>query len=117
MKSIIEKYKTLIFVFVAVNLFALLVNVFDISISLGNGSHLFTDTKTRDNGLWPFVPYVEDVDFYHTYGTHAHDYTEFHGIFYGYDISEFLLYIGLLVAFLIYKAYIVKPKPAPVTRN
>lgn len=108
MKNVIEKYKKGIFVYVLLNCFALIVNVFQIHNNTVSGSYTtyyFTHVIMDDaNKLWPFVNYT----YYYNVG---YEISGFNGIFYQYDWSEFLLYIGLLVAFLVYKAYIATPKP------
>lgn len=67
-----------------------------------NISYYFTHTITNEpNKLWPFVDY--------TYFKGVNKYlvlTGFNGIFYQYDITDFLFYMGLILLFLFYKAYI-----------
>ena len=123
MKKAIEKYKKFIFLYVLINLFALIVNAFNIDSHSYFGSTPFNHDRqdvteiyylTKYNSqiiyghdysqVWPFVSFINEgrvLDYNYT------DIT-FNGIFYQYDISEFLLYIGILIAFLVYKAYIEK---------
>ena len=107
MKNVIEKYKKGIFVYVLLNCFALVVNLFQINIHTEQGSnttYYFTHRILDDsNKLWPLVNFNYE-------STEGYKISGFNGIFYQYDWSEFLLYIGLLVVFLVYKAYIVTPK-------
>jgi len=117
MKKTIEKYKKLIFIWGGINCFALLVNTAGINFEFSNRHTLvnifYNSWKSLPEGVWPFVKFVEDHDgnsnIITTGNLGTYGYTEFNGIFYQYDISEFLLYMGILVAFLVYKAYITTP--------
>jgi len=121
MKIVIERYKKLIFVYVLFNCFALVVNLFNVdanSKSYGEFAYnpfrrvsrtttyfLTNNLEGNKNSLWPFVSYTSTVydDPLITIDK------RFNGIFYQYDFGEFLVYIGLLFVFLIYKAYIATP--------
>lgn len=119
MKKTIEKYKKFIWMWSIINLLALFVNSFNIEGDLTNKHELFFlfTNSYGDSGFWPLVKFVEFHDQFSTYGTHDNDYTSFNGIFYQYDISEFLFYIGIIIAFLIYKAYIEKPSAVKITKS
>lgn len=103
MKEVIEKYKKFVFVYTLINLFALLVNLFNIKGNFVNGFIL--TSRSFNRGTWPFVSYIDTY-----YKGSSSGPTYFTGIFYQYDISEFLLYMGILLSFLIYKAYIIVPQ-------
>jgi hypothetical protein len=118
MEKVIETYKKFIFIYIVINCFALFVNIFGIEGSV-NSDHdpynamkinIFTSKwhTSYKNGFWPFISFVEDVDLFRSYGTHEYDYTKFNGIFYQYDISEFICYILILIGCLVYKVYIKK---------
>ena len=111
MKEIVYKYKKLIGIWVVVHATILTINLFDI-----RGGHwpntLLTDyNKYPSTILWPFVKFAETHITENPYGVPLEKREVFHGIFYGYDFTEFLLYIGLLVVFLTYKVVMVKEQP------
>lgn len=97
----VEKYKKGIFVYVLINCFALVVNLFNVYVFTSSNPsytfHYFTRYNFFDkNGLWPFVNFT-----YQTNKGYSSESNGFNGIFYQYHWREFILYIGLLVAFLI----------------
>jgi len=101
MKKVLKKYKILIWIWSAINVFALVVNTYEIKpkISMPNGNfYLFTCYDGETGLLWPFVKFEHVINF--TYGTSDYHFTQFNGIFYGYDIHAFLLYMVILIAFL-----------------
>jgi hypothetical protein len=116
MKKIIEKYKKFIFIYVLVNLFALGINLVDLDFRSSSNRfdfyYLTNYERLSDNldHFWPFVKFAEFHDTFNNWGNHNHDYTNFNGIFYHYDISEFIFYIVLLFAVLFYKSYIHEKK-------
>jgi len=119
MKKIIERYKNLIWVWTLICISGVAVNMMGIKGLIKDGDirerestiYLFaSDHHKSDDKIWPFVKFIENVDLFQTYATHNYDHTEFNGVFYGFDISEFFMYMGLLAVFLFYKAYIVTPK-------
>ena len=120
MKKVIERYKKFIFIYVLVNLFALGINAIrlDARSSIGNTEFFYFSNQWGSSGntnhFWPFVNFVEFHDNFKLYANHDNDYTSFNGIFYHYDISEFIFYIILLVTFLLYKSYIQNQKVIPI---
>lgn len=107
MKKVIEKYKKFIFIYSLINCFALVVGLFNLDPSFNVGTeiiHLLGGGSNSSDHLWPFVP------FYYTISEgYLSGYGVFKGIFYQYGVAEFLLYMGILLFSLIYKAYIAKP--------
>lgn len=104
MKTVIEKYKKFTFIYVIINCFAFLVNITNVKSYFTTGKSIFYYFTVVDNkvGLYPFVSFLEfpEPGYYDTY---------FRGIFYQYGVAEFLLYMGILIGFLVYKAYIATP--------
>ena len=104
MKEIVYKYRKLIWIWVVAHATMLAFNL--LNIRGGNsGAHLFTDYYSNpQRDLWPFVKFAETNYGSTMYGGSHEQVDKFHGIFYQYDWTEFLLYVGLLVVFLTYKA-------------
>lgn len=132
MKGVIERYKMFIFIYTLINCFALMVNVFNIDTSTSytkltqtsyypslieiHKSYILTHhVSNESNKFWPFINFtysdfrVTNKD-YRGIPVEATSHEGFSGIFYEYDVSEFVLYIGVLISFLIFKAYIITPK-------
>jgi hypothetical protein len=115
MKEVIQKYKKLIFVWITVCLIGTMINILDvrgyIPSKMGETSISIFSSDNHDatQRVWPFVKFVEEVDMSRSYVTNQYNYTRFNGIFYGFDTSEMVVYILLLLGFLTYKAYIVTP--------
>ncbi|MBC7721527.1 MAG: hypothetical protein H7068_05840 [Pedobacter sp.] len=117
MKEVIKKYRLLIFIWGSINLFALFVNVFNVH------PEFVTKTEAWDKVYHYYYftrqpvaeEYIDKDEFYPSVTFNSHRYLAntdiyyFNGLFFHYDISEFLFYIGLLFMFLVYKSYISKP--------
>lgn len=58
-----------------------------------NITYLFTNGYDRTDGFWPFVKYTRAQ-----YNPMSGRVDVFYGIFTGYDISEFLVYVGIGLA-------------------
>lgn len=136
MKTVIEKYKKFIWIWLIVHSFALFVNLFSLDMNfqfedsqtetalkdkIGKDEkfhftvYFFTNKNNSNSQFWPFVTYIGDDGPHYISvwdGTKSNRYADgyFNGIFHNYDISEFLFYLALIVIFLSYKAYIVKPE-------
>ena len=113
MRKVISQYKKLIFFFTLINLFALATVPLGMNGRLSGSMYnitLFNNSHSDDQGseFWPLVKFVEHVDTFKYYGTHENDYTAFNGIFYGYGIEEFVLYMSILIVFLLYRGLISK---------
>ena len=111
MKEIVIRYKKLIYIWTAVNLFALMLNVFEIYGKVSNSISLFCYPGYGSEGFWPFVKIIKTSDGYSRYGDNDHNFTSLKGLFYQYDITEFMFYMVVLIAFLSYKAFMVKEHP------
>ena len=110
MKDIVIRYKKLIYIWIAVNLLALMINSFNIYGEVGN-NYLLSHPGYGSEGFWPFVKIIEQYNGFERYGHHNNDNTYLNGLFYRYDITEFMFYMVLLIAFLSYKAFMVKEHP------
>lgn len=108
--EVVNRYKKLIFIWTAVNLFALMVNAFDIYGEFSSDLRLFCRPARGGEGFWPFVKIVEHIDKSEYYYDHDHDYYALNGLFYKYDLSEFIFYLVVLGGILTYIAFIKKPK-------
>jgi len=123
MKEVINEYRKLIWIWTIVCTTGLLIRILKLTGDI-NVPHvkLFTTlggyySDQNDKGFWPLVKFIKHHDTSSTYGHHGNDYTSFNGIFYGFDISEFIVYMLILIGFLIYKAYIAKPVSQPTKSN
>ncbi len=108
MKKVLFKYRKVIYIWVAVNLLALMINAFEIYGEVSPSNYLLSSPGRGSSGFWPFVKIVEQYDGFERYADHNHDGTYVNGLFYRYDFTEFLLYMGFLTMFLTYKAFMVK---------
>jgi len=99
---LISKKRFLIFYFMFHST-ALFINLFNIEGSINDNTNLLTTEPFRmkaSEHFWPVVDYTADYGRGDTY---------FHGVFYNYDISEFLAY-GILIFVALYFYYENKPK-------
>lgn len=105
-KLILSKaQKRFLLIWVVFHLFGLTANLVPIKGEIGEDrgavSYIFTPAD-ESNRFWPFVSFVEP---------YAHGFTgektyHFMGIFYEYDISEFLVYVlGAIVIILVPKLW------------
>ena len=99
----LKQRRNLIVIWSLVNLFALFVNKFNIDVCIypnNDTVYLFTnEPKSYENSFWPFVHYVEKSGFTGTFDFIVISRT-FNGIFFNYDISEFIFYISLIFVIL-----------------
>lgn len=108
MKKTISDYRNFLFMCLLINLFALIINLFGIEgkIDSYNENYLFTHDSESNlshiNQVWPSLEYE-------TINLNGNDHVRFNGIFYRYDISEFILYMTLLFLWVLFKTYIAKP--------
>lgn len=132
--TFIEYLKTkqrFIVIWLAVHAFALFVNLFKIEgdISSRNdssGRKDYTSFRlfTKDRGdysydpkpsekFWPFVGFYKSKVGYNPYMQRKEDFSSFNGIFYQYDISEFIAYnlILLLVFYFMWSGKKSSTKP------
>ena len=120
MKKVIERYKKFIFIYVLINLFALGINIIDLDIRSSTHDLEFYYLTNNDNlsnnvqHFWPFVNFIYRKNHFYNWANHNNDYTTFNGIFFSYDISEFIFYIAILFVFLFYRSYIQDKKAIPL---
>lgn len=107
-----------IIIWSSIHAFALFVNLFGIEGDISSRSdsigrkdytsfYLFTkerdqfsyDSKPSEN-FWPFVQFYKSNISYNPYAQRKEDFSSFKGIFYEYDISEFIAYSLLLLLVL-----------------
>ena len=90
--------KRFFIVWVGANLFALITSYAAIP--------LFSVSKPDSSKFWPFVNFVDFSNYYipHPDGTVTSPGIMFYGIFYNYDWSEFLIYVGFVFVILIFRS-------------
>lgn len=120
-----------IITWLAIHAFALFVNLFKIEGDISSkhdsdGRKDYTSFRlfTKDRGqysfdpkpsesFWPFVKYYQSKVSYNPYMQRKEDFSSFNGIFYQYDISEFIAYnLILLLVF-----YFVWPGKKPSSKS
>lgn len=119
-----------IIIWLSIHAFALFVNFFKIEGDISNnhdsdGRKDYTSFRlfTKDRGqysfdpkpaecFWPFVKFYHSKVSYNPYMQRKEDFSSFNGIFYQYDISEFISYnlILLLTFYLRWSAKKSSPK-------
>ena len=106
MKEVIIKYKKLIFIWTAICLLALFINIFRVECQVTSNVSLLSDGHGDRGKIWPFVD-IMGYNTWYPYNKEEH-YFYCNGIFDQFYIQSFILYMGILIAFLTYKGLIAK---------
>lgn len=92
----------------AVHGFGLFVNFFGIEGKVNSRGHtstrIFTTTQRGSSShFWPFVGIYKSNVSYNPFSNKTEDFSAFKGLFYRYDISEFIAYTMLILGILYFK--------------
>lgn len=116
----LKSKRTLLITWFIIHSFALFVNFFSIEGDISSESNrsnykdytttnLFTtehkinySNKKPSSQFWPFVKFYDSDVSYNPYMNRKEDFSKFRGIFYQYDISEFIAYTALLFLILFF---------------
>lgn len=120
----LKSKQNLLLVFLLINVLALFVNIFEIKGDVSpynivtdkyerySGVYLFSNSYVEHKSdkpshhFWPFVKFYESETLYNPYNSSKSVFSKFNGIFYKYDISEFIAYIFsiLLILYIRWKS-------------